>query len=483
MTETKTLKIARIRAENLRRWQVLSFEPLGRNVKVHGKNGTGKSTALATIYAAITGDAGSEPVRSGAERADLWVDLQDSVTGAVTHQIRRTWSAGGKMSLELRDGKGAKVKRPQTDVLDKIALPMCFNPDAWLSKRPQDQLDDFLRIFGVRPPVEKVRDITGEDFPTRPGESAAAYMERLSADHTGIFYVRRTEANRILEVKQKAYEEFRPALDGLSEQAPEQDLSDLLSERTALDKEREAKRALTTKAKEAAALHRDREIKLANLNLDLTRAEADVEMLRKRLKDAEDSAAKLRSRIAAGQTVVQELYDDSAAKAAKDDACPDPSPRIEEIDRLIESADKYRQAAAERKQAVETAARLSTEAADARQIHEHLEDCLAGLRELRRNLLNGIDLGIEGLSIGSGELRMGDAPFEQASRSHKIKVACSLLFRQKSSLRVLILDDAEHMDEDTEAVLMDLASKFGWECILAFVERGTNEMRTEILDS
>ncbi len=403
------------------------------------------------------------------------LDLQDA-SGVVAYHVERIWTVKGTR-LKVTSADGSSVPHPQK-LLDSFVDAVALNPIEWLRKRPQDQVDDVLRVCGVEPPVAAVTAITGEVHKPQEHESASQYLERLSADELGLYYIRRREEGRRLSQKEKALKEFGPVLDGDEAEA---DISGLLAERTALDQKREQRRAVQADV-EAKRANRDGARNLLKTRqAELEQANARVAALEKQLAQERAVAADLQSRVERGGVVCSDWNMDVDAAEAALALLPDPGPRIAEVERQIQDADKNRQANAERKQARETYQRLSVEAEQARRDHARLELQLAALRELRLNLLNDVDLGVRGLEVGDGELRLDDVSFKQASQAQKIAVACAIAFKRSPRLKILRVDDCEHLDSDSKETLLRLARERNFQCFLSFV-RDQREMAVDVVE-
>ncbi len=65
--------------------------------------------------------------------------------------------------------------------------------------------------------------------------------------------------------------------------------------------------------------------------------------------------------------------------------------------------------------------------------------------------------------------------FRQASLAQRITVACNIAFKRLDAeptaqkLKIMRMDDAEHLDAESEALLLRLAKERGVQCFLAFV--------------
>jgi hypothetical protein len=104
------------------------------------------------------------------------------------------------------------------------------------------------------------------------------------------------------------------------------------------------------------------------------------------------------------------------------------------------------------------------------------------MRNLRLHLLDGADLGVKGLAIGDGELRLNGHPFEQASEAEKTTVACLVAMRQNPALKLMRVDDLEHMGVHSRRILFEMADKYDWQILCAAVVLGQEELKIEVIE-
>lgn len=165
MTSSR-LRIVELRADSVKRLQAVAIRPDedGHMVVLSGRNGQGKSSVLDAIAMALGGreQIPSEPIRRGAERAEVVVDLGEIV-------VRRTFSPSGGSSLVVSNKDGARFSSPQT-MLDALVGRLSFDPLGFAREKPARQ-------------AEVLRDLLGLDF---------SAIDREREDVFG----RRTDVNR-----------------------------------------------------------------------------------------------------------------------------------------------------------------------------------------------------------------------------------------------------------------------------------------------
>lgn len=180
------MKITLLEVSNYRRVENVQIAPGDRSmILIGGRNRQGKSSVLGAISAALGGKAevADEPVRSGADAAEIRVVLDD---GELT--VTRRFS-GERTVLEVAS-KDGRLKSPQA-VLDRVVGTRFLDPLRFSRLKPKEQREELLKVVDV-----------GIDLDAHAAERQKVYGQR-------------TEANR--EVKR-----LRAVLD----QTPEVDVPD-----------------------------------------------------------------------------------------------------------------------------------------------------------------------------------------------------------------------------------------------------------------
>jgi DNA repair exonuclease SbcCD ATPase subunit len=171
------LQIVELRAENVKRLRAVTIRPdeHGNLVVLSGANGAGKSSVLDAIAMALGGadQIPSEPIRRGADRAEVVVDLGEMI-------VRRTFTAsnGGALTVTTRDG--ARFGSPQT-LLDKLVGRLSFDPLAF-SREPAKRQAEILR------------ELLGLDFGQIDAQREALYSERAAVNKQVVQAKARLEA-------------------------------------------------------------------------------------------------------------------------------------------------------------------------------------------------------------------------------------------------------------------------------------------------
>jgi len=486
---TKPLHLHRLVVKNLKRIEALTIPCNGQHVIISGPNSAGKTSAVDALWAALggkTAKAMSEPIRHGADRAEVELELREvaepiTVNGFL---VRKVWTkAGPKLLVKTTDGE--EINSPQTflaGLLDQNQL----NLSRFLDMRPQDQLDEVLASRGVKPPVADVQALTGETHQPRPGESAAAYMERLSADDTGIYFVRRREIGRGLTQAKAALEESRRSLDaaGGPPEKREESATAIVARIQELHAEDEKRRDAIRAAEDSRANYDAGVAKLTELAKEREREEAAIADLRKQITAREATVKQLTTRIDNGKAAVEEWALEAEALEVKAARMPENGPELDRLRHNLSVIEEQNKALAKRRTLAQEADRLALVAGDAEASHQTVDGILEGLRRLRANLLNDIDLGISGLQVGAGELRLNGVPFDQAGAAEQLLAAGALAMSRQPPPRLPLLriDGGERFDNASKAKLLALANERGYQVIETVVDPDGDGLEWEIVE-
>lgn len=169
------LHIVELRVENLKRLRAVTITPDGDLVVLSGANGQGKTSVLDAIAMALGGGSQipTEPIRRGADRAEVVVDLGELV-------VRRTFTAAGGGQLVVQNREGARFQSPQT-MLDALVGRLTFDPLAFSREKPARQ-------------AEILRELVGLDLAPLDAKRAELYAERTAVNKRAVSLRARFEA-------------------------------------------------------------------------------------------------------------------------------------------------------------------------------------------------------------------------------------------------------------------------------------------------
>jgi hypothetical protein len=482
-------RLHELQLENFMRVRGVHIMAKGRHVIISAKNGIGKTSTLDAIWIGLTGPHSSdipEPIHRGSKRAEIIIELRSEYATEPRLEkiiIERVFREGGKSTITATAADGSLIKSPM-ELFEGMMAKYAMNPVEFLGKRPQDQLDDYLMVGGVKHPFDEVQEITGEEFPLiNPKESCYSWLSRLSADDTGVFYVRRRNCGRLLEEAKAAAKKQEEHLRSLPEEGTEPALDDLLQAQADItaksDHHRQTKAIYETAKRDR--LHAERSWEQVNREMEESGKRKDE--LKRLLAEETAKYERLTTKVVVAHESLKEYQTGEKEALAALNEAPDQTADLIRIRDRIKAAGQNQEQVIKRKAAEERLAELNKEVARRDQDHSELEQMLHRLRELRKKIIEGIDLGVPGLSVGEGTLLYNGIDFKQANLAKGLEVACAIVMRQKAGIKLLRIDNAEHLDDDSTNLVLDMADKYDWQVIMTRVDSSNNNLNISFTEA
>lgn len=472
-------RIHKLNIQNFLRLEAFSVEPDGNHVVISARNGEGKTSVVEAIFEALQGSSSKdrpEPVHRGAEKALIELDLGE-------YLVEKHIAKDGKARLIVKTKDGSKVSSPQK-LLDGLLSQYCLDPVAFWHRRPQDQLDDVLKVCGIAPPVQQVEMITRVPSPAIPGESADQYLSRLSGDEVGEWYRRRRDQHRVVETNRGAVEKQETLVKTLQETIP----ADVCVDQHAIMQEIDEAMHITKLRQQWASEWdaSDRDLQKANDTMDsidanISSIKAELEALEKKRIALQANLVEQQQRKERGAAIIRELQTLRLENGKQLDKYPDQQKRIAELQSMLRQSQIHQAVHIKAQQAQERLDALRTEYAESQRSYAKLDLILEELRKLRKAMLEGVDLGVDGLEVGNGELLLNGVSFKQASTAQKLLVALAVAMRGQGALKLIRIDNGEMLDAASRRILLDLATQKGYQVIMTCVSND-KELKVEIVD-
>lgn len=457
----------------------------GRSVVIKGKNTLGKTTTINAIWEILKRDSRNRPViiTEGEDKCVLSMELCDDA-GQVQFILERHVTKASER-LVISAGDGSKIANTK-GLIDSFLDGFSINPIKFQEEREQDQIDAILAVCSIEPPVVQVKALTGENHPVKAGESANTYLARLSADDDGVYFRRRLEAGRevtkyrgFVDKQINVVNEAREALPTGVRPAEEiaKDQAKANQDREEFTKVWNASKAAEKAHNEALRRHETLIAKHADLIEQKTQLQKQLAAIEERLDEVAIEAGNSEFDLKESQVAEREMI--ACLEAAKTQF------PLYHIDTQKKLAEEMNAALACTKaiNAAEQAEKLldehRAELERASERHLNLEKNLNDLRALRREILQGIDIGVPSLSIADGRLLYNGLPFIQGSDYERLWVSCAVAMRRKSRLKVLRVDGFEKLDEDNRARLLQFTHEAGWQVFASEVS-SEKELKVEI---
>jgi DNA repair exonuclease SbcCD ATPase subunit len=405
------MQVVQLQAENFKRLKAVDITPTGPVVKVGGKNGSGKSSVLDAIYVALVGRAVAppKPVRAGEERCHIKLDLGDLV-------VSRTFTAkeGGTFTdtLKVETPEGLRHGKPQ-EVLDALLGEIGFDPFEFVMMKPKDQAEALLQLVPLPVDLDELAQLDASDF------------------------AKRRDINRdVVSVRAQV------------EAIPKEDVPSDLPDRAALT-DQLGNAAITNAGIDRQRFAREQEAQaVAALSVQAAGLQSRAEALR---KEADEAQARAR-----------ELQDEANGRADTLDAA-EPLPEPVDTDAIraqLREADEVLTRVERQKRRAEQAKRLSELEAES----AALTAAMDGREKQRRDALAKAQMPVEGLAFGLDEkgkptVQFNGVPFEQASTAEQLRASTAIAMAGNPQLRVLRVKDGSLLDDDSMALLTEMAAK------------------------
>jgi hypothetical protein len=400
------MKIIQLTAENIKRLVAVEIRPDGHLVQIAGKNGQGKTSVLDSIWWALAGakHIQSAPIRKGASQARIKLDMGDIVVTRTFQRIPEKEGEGFTTKLEVV----GKVKGSPQAMLDSLLDSLAFDPLAFARMDPKQQFET-LRAFVPDVDFDEIAAHNSLDFASRKEKNKRAKEERILAAQITI--PSNTPKERI-------------------------DESALIAQLAAAGRQNGDLQMQVERRKQTAeTIERHRS--------DAARSRKRAEELRRESEAAEQRAVELE----AIATSAEELL----AKAAP---LPDPI-NTDDIQTQIAAAKQTNQLVARREEKAkhEALARFNEEEA------QKLTDQIAKRDAAKLEAIEKAKLPIESLTFGDGVVLLSGLPFDQASDAEQLKASCALAMAGNPQLRVIRVRDGSLLDEESLALLAEMAKE------------------------
>lgn len=137
------MKIIKLEANNILRLSAVEITPDGNTIIIGGKNGAGKTSVLNSIEMALggTGSVPPKPVKDGAEKGNIVVDLGDII-------VERKFNSSGESKLIVKNKEGAVYQSPQA-MLDALLGKLTFDPLKFSNLDEKTQLGYLKKLVGL----------------------------------------------------------------------------------------------------------------------------------------------------------------------------------------------------------------------------------------------------------------------------------------------------------------------------------------------
>jgi hypothetical protein len=510
---------------------VVEYQFPERGACIAGANGTGKTTVLRAIRAALAAqDVGADAIRAGADSAEILIDLGD-----VT--VRRLLSHSSSTLTVAQDG--VRVKAPQaflskllgTSPLDPLDLflesdgrarrarilealpisvsaaqlatwlPAGFDPGSVLGRGPDGpdvsghglEVVERLRkaIAELRAGANReaeARDREREIAEARAGSAHAAVVREAqgeevpSVEHAANVLQQATQAQADLRARRSA---ARAALERAS--TTRLRVEQLRGEAQAM-RAKAAALAVAPTMRDAALEHQAKaEADLATLDeacASLAAQLAATRSARERVAvdvcDARDRVLSLAAAEADALRANDEAIakDDQAAQLAEAAGTADPGPTPADeaaAEAATERAMRIVRAAQLARDAERAAAERENVARQLEAVRARAADYDAAVKRLRNDapaILLAAANGIPGLTLDGDDVLLDGVSIDRLSGAERMRFAVEIARRLNARSKLIVVDGLEALDDEQRTRFVELATADGYQLIATRVSTG-----------
>lgn len=169
--------------------------------------------------------------------------------------------------------------------------------------------------------------------------------------------------------------------------------------------------------------------KAYELQAERNRLAEKVNTLKAELEMVQNQLIKVDSEMETAFKTAEELHDESTAE-------------LEENLRSIEEINRKVRANLDREKA-------EADAEEYARMYDDLTEKLSSIRQQKKDLLEGADLPLPGLSVENGELTYQGKNWDCISSSQQLKIATAIVRKLNPECGFVLLDKLEQMDNDT----------------------------------
>jgi DNA repair exonuclease SbcCD ATPase subunit len=411
------MRIIGLKSENIKRLRTIDLTPNNYINRISGANGSGKTSILDSIEWALTGTTNvpTQPVRKGAGKAHIQIDLGDMV---VTRRFFENGSRNGTLALESKSNK-SRYASPQA-LLDGLMGRISFDPLEFLRMKPEKQAE-VLRSL-----VKLDIDIDALD---------TAYQKD---------YHRRRDAK-----KERDSEEVRRNAIGVPDNLPKQKIDE-----AALVEEL---RQVSNYNEDIARQDRERRERVDhrnNLARDITENKERIEELQAKISELQEETAQWVSAITTVDAELAALQPLPPLKNAEELAA-----KITEARTINHGLDRRRL----RDSYTDAINRLDAEI-------EELSAAMKEREETRAKAISEAEFPVPGLAFGDNEVIYEGIPFGQVSNADQIRASVAIGMASNPELRVMRIKDGSLLDSKSMNIISEMAHEQDFQVFVEVVD-------------
>lgn len=445
------MKLSQVKISNILGIESLEIEP-GKITKISGKNGTGKTSVIEAIRAALKGGHEATLLRTGQEKGEIVLVLENGMT------VTKTITPDGSTTKLIHPEYG-KVAKPMQYV-EKLADALSVNPIDFINCKASDRAEFLLGAIPLDLDEKKIGEILAPfaselRATPRPGIHALKALEEIE-DKVFSF---RTDVNRALKEKNATIEQLSASLPAkMPDGNTKAEINQLTLKLDVLAGEGHAMERVQTEKRDAAILSESEAASKKEKDL-LTEKQRKID----EINDWYDQES--------GK--IREAYEDKrrefmaeCEKALKEFEAV-ALPQIEEMKVKITT---LREAAEHEQKHLNTKGVVDGMKSAAEKLKakaDQLTAALGALNEYKLSLVKNIP--IPNIQITKGEIFRDGVAYERLNTAQQVQIAVALSEMRAKDLGLVCLDGAECLDAETMTALEAELDKAGLQAIMTQV--------------
>ena len=443
------MRILQLTAENVKRLKVVDITPNTHLQQVTGKNGSGKSSTLDSIFYALAGKdvIPGKPIRTGEQTATVRLDLGEII-------VKRTFTRDGddfKTTLLVLNPVGAAPgtpdkKLPKWDspqkLLDAILGELTFDPLKFANAKPREQSEELRKISKISIDIDAINAANAVD------------------------YAARTDINRDAKGKRAQAEAIAIPEDTSAEYISESEFLDQIEGAGKVNADIERRRGNRDKARrDVTELHQQAAIWREQADSVKRQAEARIEELKRQIAATEKQRDTDVEAFTKNSTTKDLEAIDLEAKLNSAGPLPD-LVSITELRASLDAAKAANALVEKRKVKARTEGEAEALEAQSRTLTQRIADREQQVSEA----IKAADMPVEGLGFGADFVTYNKLPFDQASDAERLRVSTAIAMAANPKLRIIRIKDGSLLDDDGIRMVAEMAQDKDFQVFLEKVD-------------